>query len=217
MAYAPPVVDRPAPSLVLLHVYDVTNAPSDALNATVSAINGLTRGLLGVGGVFHGGLEVYAREWAFGACESGSGVYPCRPRANPMYKYRETVVLGPTACGEEEVAAIVERLSAEWSGTSYDLLTRNCVHFTSALAQELGVQQPPAWVNAAAGAADGAARAASTAAKAAASAAKAATDAAKWLVERATASASAAGGGEGSTGGGSVNGGGAAAAQPAPK
>ena len=201
-SYAPPVVDKAAaPSLVLLHVYDVTNAPSggvgDVVNVAVSAVNGFARGLLGVGGVFHGGLEVYSEEWAFGACEVGSGVYACKPRANPMYKFRETVVLGPTSLTPDEVKRVVATLAADWVGGTYDLITRNCVHFTAALAKELGVAEPPAWVNAAAGAADGAARAAAGAARAARDAAKVAAGAARWLVERATPAAAGAQGGSG--------------------
>ena len=198
-SYAPPDV-TPSPFLVLLHVYDVTNAPGgvgDVINTAVSAVNGFTRGLLGVGGVFHGGLEVYAEEWAFGACEVGSGVYACQPRANPMYKFRETVVLGATALTPEEVKRVVATLAADWGGPTYDLIGRNCCHFAAALAKELGVAEPPGWVNAAAGAADGAARAAAGAARAARDAAKVAAGAARWLVERATPAASEGGSGSG--------------------
>jgi len=46
-----------APSPVLLHIYDVTNASSSAINATVTGLNRLTKDILGPGGVFHGGKE----------------------------------------------------------------------------------------------------------------------------------------------------------------
>ena len=46
-----------APSPVLLHIYDVTNASSSAINATVTGLNRLTKDILGLGGVFHGGKE----------------------------------------------------------------------------------------------------------------------------------------------------------------
>ena len=46
--YQPPEVSGPHP--VLLHVYDVTNASSDAINATVAGLNKLTKDVLGLGG-----------------------------------------------------------------------------------------------------------------------------------------------------------------------
>lgn len=77
-------------------VYDVTNAPSAAANAVVSAFNRLAKDGLGLGGIFHGGVEVHGKEWSFGMCEGAgvTGVYPCTPGLNPMYEYREAVTLG---------------------------------------------------------------------------------------------------------------------------
>lgn len=57
MASYPPV-EVSGPHAVLLHVYDVTNAASPAINATVSGLNRLTKDVLGLGGVFHGGASV---------------------------------------------------------------------------------------------------------------------------------------------------------------
>ena len=55
--YQPAEVSGPHP--VLLHVYDVTNASSNAINATVSGLNRLTKDVLGLGGVFHGGKSFF--------------------------------------------------------------------------------------------------------------------------------------------------------------
>ena len=118
--------------------------------------------------------QVYGEEWAFGACDAGTGVYATAPRRNPMYTYRESVTLGATPLSPSDVRAVLAALADEWQGATYDLLTRNCVHFTAALAQGLRVDAPPGWVNAAAGAADGAAKAASGAVKAAKDVARAA-------------------------------------------
>jgi hypothetical protein len=46
-----------------------------------------------------------------------------------------------------QVKAILQRMRAEWLGSSYDLLTRNCCHFCEALAEELGVGPIPPWLN----------------------------------------------------------------------
>ena len=57
-----------------------------------------------LGGVFHGGIEVNGKEWSYGYCENGSGVYHCVPRDNPMYAYRESVTLGATTQSLAEVS-----------------------------------------------------------------------------------------------------------------
>ncbi|CAI5511120.1 unnamed protein product, partial [Closterium sp. Naga37s-1] len=46
---------------VLLHVYDVTNSPDPNVNNTVLRINGVARSTLGIGGIFHGAVEVSIR------------------------------------------------------------------------------------------------------------------------------------------------------------
>jgi hypothetical protein len=42
-------------------------------------------------------------EWSFGWCSRGTGVYVVEARRNPMYTFRETVALGPTAKSKQEV------------------------------------------------------------------------------------------------------------------
>lgn len=88
---------------VRLNVYDVTNAPSERTNRNIQRLNNITREI-NLGGIFHGALELQGREWSFGYIERGSGVYPCQPRKNPMYVFRETVELGTTMKSEEEVS-----------------------------------------------------------------------------------------------------------------
>lgn len=135
------------------------------------------------------GVEVHGREYSFGFVEEGPGVYPCSPRKNPMYKYRETVELGTTAMAPAAVRALIAEMTLRWPGASYSLLTRNCVHFCEELCAGLGcTDSVPPWVNAAAAGADGAARAASAAAAAGRELAKGARE---WL--QGVASAVAAG------------------------
>lgn len=96
----------PSGRLVLLHVYDVTNAPSENTNKTVTRLNSFTREI-NFGGIFHGAVELNGREWSFGFCESGTGIYACHPKRNPMYKYRETVNLGSTSKSNDEVGEML--------------------------------------------------------------------------------------------------------------
>ncbi|KAF9601506.1 hypothetical protein IFM89_020301 [Coptis chinensis] len=101
--------------------------------------------------------EVYGdEEWSFGFCEQGSGVFSCPPSKNPMYTYRERMVLGKTDCSIFEVNQILRELSREWPGSSYDLLSRNCNHFCDELCERLGVPKLPGWVNRFANAGDAA-------------------------------------------------------------
>ena len=48
-------------------------------------------------GVFHSGVAVGGREYAYGYCPEGSGVYTTAPGENPMYVFRAAVPLGSVA------------------------------------------------------------------------------------------------------------------------
>lgn len=112
-----------------------------------------------------------------------------------MYTFRETVDLGTTSMGPATVRALVADLSLRWSGESYALLTRNCVHFCEELCRGLGcTKELPAWVNAAAAGADGAARAATAAAAAGRDFAKSASEWLRGVVAGAAASVGGAAG-----------------------
>lgn len=88
--------------------------------------------------------QVYGdEEWSFGFCEQGSGVFSCPPGKNPMYTYREHIILGETNCSILKVNQILRELSQAWPGHSYDLLAKNCNHFCDAFCERLGVQKLP--------------------------------------------------------------------------
>lgn len=141
---------------VTLHVYDVTNSMNVRANSAIQGLNRFMRGGIGIGGIFHGAVEVYNKEWSFGYCEVGSGVFHCQPKRNPMYTYRESIPLGRTSLTRVRVEAVVEELSQDWLGESYDLLARNCNHFCDAFCVRLGVERVPLWVNRFANAGDAA-------------------------------------------------------------
>ena len=141
-------------SLVTLHVYDITNTQYEAANSAIQNLNRFTKDALGAGGIFHGAVEVNGDEWSYGYCDRGSGVYPCRPKGNSGYTYRESVALGVTALAPASVQRILHALRLSWPGHEYDLLARNCNHFCAALCEKLGVMPPPQWVNRFAGHAD---------------------------------------------------------------
>ncbi len=43
---------------VVLHVYDVTNSGSGRANATIRRLNKILRDGMGIGGIFHGAIQV---------------------------------------------------------------------------------------------------------------------------------------------------------------
>lgn len=95
-------------------------------------------------GVFLFWLQVYGDdEWSFGFCEQGTGVFSCPITKNPMYTYREKIVLGQTNLSNSKVNQILRELSREWPGFSYDLLSRNCNHFCDELCERLDVPKLP--------------------------------------------------------------------------
>ena len=87
--------------------------------------------------------QIYNEEWSYGFCDFGTGVFSCAPKSNPMYTYRETVILGRTRMTRTRVNQIIFELSNKWAGTSYDLLSRNCNHFCEELCSRLGVHKIP--------------------------------------------------------------------------
>ncbi|EMS56568.1 hypothetical protein TRIUR3_04780 [Triticum urartu] len=151
------------------HVYDVAGSGPDGAGgggATVLQINRLFKDGIGLGGIFHTAIQVYGNEeWSFGYCENGSGVFSCPPAKNPMYTFRESIVLGKTSCSPRTVNQIARELSREWPGASYELLSRNCNHFCNEFCDKLGVPKLPGWVNRFANAGDAALEAAETTAE----------------------------------------------------
>ncbi|XP_028067263.1 deSI-like protein At4g17486 isoform X2 [Camellia sinensis] len=143
---------------VILHIYDVTNSDSDKTNNTIVQINKIFKDGIGLGGIFHSAVQVYGdEEWSFGFCEQGTGVFSCPAEKNPMYTYRECIVLGETNFSIFKVNQILRELSREWPGCSYDLLSKNCNHFCDEFCERLGVPKLPGWVNRFANAGDTAA------------------------------------------------------------
>eukprot|EP00884_Botryococcus_braunii_P018666 jgi/Botrbrau1/5483/Bobra.27_1s0026.1 len=157
--------DEGSVPVVLLHVYDVTKTASDNTNTAIKRFNSVTRDVMGVGGVFHGGVEVNGAEWSYGFCDEGTGVYCCEPKKNPMYTYRESHALGTTVLSSLELQQVIADLQLAWQGAQYDLLTRNCCHFCEDFAARLRVNSIPAWVNRMAYTADSVVKAATTAAE----------------------------------------------------
>lgn len=101
----------------------------------------------GLGGAYHCGLVIGAREWSFFCTESGTGVLSHAPCEHPGYVFREKVYL---KLGKElkvtSVMALLAEMRGEYRGRSYELKSRNCLTFSQDLARRLGAQGFPEWL-----------------------------------------------------------------------
>lgn len=119
---------------VYLNVYDLT------------PINGYAY-WLGLG-VYHSGVQVHGVEYAFGAHDhSTTGVFEVEPKQCPGFTFRKSISIGRTDLGAKEVRALIEKLSKEYLGNTYHLISKNCNHFCNDLCIRLTAKPIPSWVN----------------------------------------------------------------------
>jgi len=125
---------------VTLHVYDVGH------NENVRRINKITSAT-GSGGIFHGAIEIYGKEFSFGGSKRNyTGVFDCKPRQCPMHEYRESIYLGDCNLSRHQVLEIIKKMMPEWMAPTYDVLRKNCCFFSREFSIELGVGDIPSWV-----------------------------------------------------------------------
>jgi len=136
--------DEPRGAPVTLHIYDVSGDDS------IKFINDFARPA-GTG-AFHAGVEVHGWEYSFGSTAEGTGVSRCEPKGNKQHAYRESVFMGQTPLSAAEISRLVASLSVEWTGSDYNLLSRNCCHFSDGFCRALRVGPTPEWVRNLAGA-----------------------------------------------------------------
>jgi len=138
-----PTSQEREPIPVVLHVYDVSQNPGVKwLNSVLAH----PYAPLKFGGVFHVGVEIHGKEWWFGACPFGTGVASSKPHAQTEHHFRQTLEMPSTQLSKVEIGSVLRALTAEYTGPSYHLLRRNCVHFASEFCRRLGVGEIPGWL-----------------------------------------------------------------------
>ncbi|KAI9848902.1 MAG: hypothetical protein M1838_000343 [Thelocarpon superellum] len=104
--------------------------------------------------LLHSGVVINDREYAYGGHDHQgvSGVYWTKPRTEPPGgSFRCEILHGFTMRSDDEIADIIHEVSEEFLGPSYNLLSKNCNHFTHALCQKMTSRPAPGWLNRAAG------------------------------------------------------------------
>ena len=98
-------------------------------------------------------MVVNGKEYAYGGHDRRNltGVYWTKPRAVPPGgTFKCEILQGFTVRPQEEIDAIIKEASEAFQGTAYNLLSKNCNHFTQYLCEKLTGNPGPAWLNRAA-------------------------------------------------------------------
>lgn len=98
-------------------------------------------------------MVINNREYAYGGHDRRgmTGVYYTPARAVPPGgTFKCELLHGFTVSSQDEIDAIIKEASDVFQGTSYNLLTKNCNHFTSYLCEKLTRRPGPGWLNRAA-------------------------------------------------------------------
>lgn len=121
-------------SQVFLNVYDLT------------PMNGIAY-WLGLG-VYHSGVQVHGVEYAFGSHgHATTGIFEGEPKQCEGFVFRKQILVGHTEKNWREVRRIMKELAEDYKGTSYNLITRNCNHFSNDVCVRLTGNTIPSWIN----------------------------------------------------------------------
>ncbi|KAI1768806.1 DUF862-domain-containing protein [Hypoxylon sp. FL1150] len=127
---------------VLINVYDLL--PPGRLSSVLWTVGA---------SLLHSGVVINGKEYAYGGHDQRgmTGVYWTRPKTEPPGgTFRTEILHGFTFATQAEIDSIIRHASDEFQGTAYNLLTKNCNHFTSYLCLKLTGRPGPGWLNRAA-------------------------------------------------------------------
>lgn len=103
--------------------------------------------------LLHTAVVIKDQEYAYGGHDRQgvSGVYWTKPRVEPPGgTFRSSILQGFTFRSPEEIANTMNEVAHRFQGTTYNLLSNNCNHFTSYLCERLTGKAAPSWINRAA-------------------------------------------------------------------
>ncbi|KAF2735224.1 DUF862-domain-containing protein, partial [Polyplosphaeria fusca] len=127
---------------IKIHVYDLL--PPGKVSSILWAIGS---------SLLHSGVVIGDKEYAYGGHDHPrmTGVYWTKPGQEPPGgTFKQEILHGFSFRPEAELKAIIHEASDMFLGTSYNLLTKNCNHFTSYLCEKLTGRPAPSWLNRAA-------------------------------------------------------------------
>ncbi|CAH9120782.1 unnamed protein product [Cuscuta epithymum] len=76
-----------------------------------------------------------------------SGVREIVPRTATDVKFRESILIGITKLNLAQVREFIAKNEDNYKGDDYDVLEKNCNHFSNDLCYKLTGQKIPSWVN----------------------------------------------------------------------
>jgi hypothetical protein len=103
--------------------------------------------------LLHSGVVINDKEYAYGGHDRAgvTGVYWTKPKTQPPGgTFKCEILHGFTLASATEMDKIIREVSEEFQGTAYNLLTKNCNHFTAYLCERLTGRAGPGWLNRAA-------------------------------------------------------------------
>eukprot|EP01017_Pseudomicrothorax_dubius_P027393 TRINITY_DN3149_c0_g1_i1.p1 TRINITY_DN3149_c0_g1~~TRINITY_DN3149_c0_g1_i1.p1 ORF type:complete len:232 (+),score=24.85 TRINITY_DN3149_c0_g1_i1:90-785(+) len=99
-------------------------------------------------GAYHTGVQIYDVEFAYGSHNgSHTGVYEIEPRSNTVGRFRQSIFMGVCDKRIGEILDVIEEVKLEFIGCSYDVLTKNCNHFSAEFVRQLVGCTIPSYLN----------------------------------------------------------------------
>lgn len=95
-------------------------------------------------GLHHSGIEIMGSEYTFA---SGSGIFSHSPREANGAIFRESIELGLFDGGSRDVDYIISHLRGDFGGDTYNIISKNCNHFSNSFSLALLNKPIPSYVN----------------------------------------------------------------------